>query len=775
MTVDNTSEAKQLNQLSPKSQENIEGIWVTPLSDECLDDVVPPPGGGSRQKPSWASESKFHFIPRPAYLSHEGRDLRIDLLRGYFVFSMIVDHVRGPSPLYLLTGGNRFFTSAAEGFILTSGLVAGIVYQRLIKRDGLGHSLYKVLSRTFTLYLLTVGLTLSFIMFSELLNLPWSIRLDLSDPLSMVLNILTLHRTYYLVDVLVLYTILFLVSPLAFILLDRGKTWILLLGSGLIYVIYQVYPDIIVLPWTIQANYLFNFSSWQILFFFAMALGFHQHRLPSLACRTTRIGLWVAGIVTAGLIAWYFLVDPPTSIMPSSIAVGSPIPLETRLWVDKYLFDKMNLRPGRLAASVAVFSFLFFAITNYWGGIRKWIGWLLLPLGQYALNAYTWHIIAVSVVGFVLMPYNIPYPGPQWLNASIQIISVLVIWFILVNHWFTPTPQTRKIWYAAPAAISVISLLILFLVPVLSQLPAARLFEPRLQDPTPTSPLTSKSRTRFQPTPKPTLVDGMKSYALPGSGKVVSPYLADIKGILVEQWFRSEALERDMPFYVYLPPDYDSTNRRYPVLYMLHGRGGNRENWVEFGLINAADQLFTTGNLRPMIIVLPQGESGYWCNHTGDGPKWGDYIYDIVDYIDAHYRTVPRAGARAIGGLSMGGWGALHHAFTRPDVFSVVGAHSPAFRPDDGSIGFLGRGEEYKRKDPMELSLTKPGIGALQIWVDTGDQDPWVDRAKQFHFHLLSRGINHVWQIYPGEHATWFWHEHSLDYIRFYGLALMKR
>jgi enterochelin esterase-like enzyme len=208
---------------------------------------------------------------------------------------------------------------------------------------------------------------------------------------------------------------------------------------------------------------------------------------------------------------------------------------------------------------------------------------------------------------------------------------------------------------------------------------------------------------------------------------------------------------------------------------MLHGRGGNRENWVEYGLIEVADQQISTGNIRPMIIVLPQGESGYWTNHTADGPRWGDYVYDIVDFVDISYRTIPSTRARAIGGLSMGGWGALLHGFTRPDVFSVVGAHSPAFRPDDGSIGFLGRGEEYKKKNPMDLSLVQPNLGSLQIWVDTGDQDPWVDRAKLFHSQLLSRGINHVWLVYPGSHETWFWHEHSLDYIRFYGLALMKR
>ena len=81
---------------------------------------------------------------RPVYITAQGRDLRIDLLRGFFVLAMIVDHVRGASPLYLLTGSNRFFVSAAEGFILLSGLMAGFIYRRVVARDGLAAAVRKV-------------------------------------------------------------------------------------------------------------------------------------------------------------------------------------------------------------------------------------------------------------------------------------------------------------------------------------------------------------------------------------------------------------------------------------------------------------------------------------------------------------------------------------------------------------------------------------------------------------------------------------------------------
>ena len=96
----------------------------------------------------------------PPYLTPSGRDLRLDVLRGYCVFAMIVDHVAWLSPLHLLSGGDRFLFGAAEGFILISGLTAGIVYRSLIGRGGFPAAARKAFRRAFSLYLLAIGLTL---------------------------------------------------------------------------------------------------------------------------------------------------------------------------------------------------------------------------------------------------------------------------------------------------------------------------------------------------------------------------------------------------------------------------------------------------------------------------------------------------------------------------------------------------------------------------------------------------------------------------------------
>src|SRR5512137_1692633 len=160
--------------------------------DECHDDVMLPPGGRPRPAPA------FEDGPDPCYIDNHGRDLRIDLLRGFFVVAMIIDHVRGPSPLYLLTGGNRFFVSAAEGFILTSGLMAGLVYRRVVARDGLLAAVRKVWARAVTLYLVTIAITLLLLPISEMLGLPWAEGLDMTHSVDLVVSVLTLHQTYYL-------------------------------------------------------------------------------------------------------------------------------------------------------------------------------------------------------------------------------------------------------------------------------------------------------------------------------------------------------------------------------------------------------------------------------------------------------------------------------------------------------------------------------------------------------------------------------------------------
>ncbi len=758
------------------------------LWEECREDVTMPPGGGTRRILTRAGVIDDPDFALPEYLTSTGRDLRIDLLRGFFVVAMIVDHVRGQSPLYLLTGGNRFYTSAAEGFILTSGLVAGLVYRRMIARDDMG-ALQKILTRAFTLFLLTVGMTLLFLPLSELLYLPWAQGVDLSNPLKVVVSILTMHRTYYLVDVMLLYTVLFIVAPLAFVMLARGYAWPVLGGSLAIWGLFQVFPEYASLPWPIAGNYLFDFSAWQLLFFGGLVLGYRQDRIPALGCRETRIALVVSGIAMALLIVAFVAIETPAGLMPVSAAGTSVVDHGVRAWLQDNFFSKVALRPGRIIASIVTFTFLFMLATHFWAALKKLVGWLFLPLGQHALYAYTAHVALVGVIAFLLTPLNLPATGLGRFNALLQIGAVLLIWLLVRRQFLAPQPRTLRLWYASPVLFAVLALVIMFAdpspaVPGIDVQAAAaasltqdrvpsRFGTPIVKGSIPAAPVLLPT-----PTPLPQTVTGASPWqsSTGDAATRLSRYTPGIRGMLVERWFYSAELDRDMPYNIYLPPDYDVANRRYPVLFMLHGGSAHRDEWLAYGLVEVADREVNNGNLQPMIIVLPQGDTGYWVDNANDGPRWGQYVYrDLVRHIDNTYRTLRMAQSRAIGGLSMGGLGALTNAFLHLNVFGVVGAHSSSLRPDDGTLPLLGSGDEYKQKDPISLAGTVSGLERLQIYIDAGQDDPWLDRSLELHDKLTARGIPHIWQVKPGGHDYTYWMKYVVDYLRFYANALVRQ
>jgi enterochelin esterase-like enzyme len=253
----------------------------------------------------------------------------------------------------------------------------------------------------------------------------------------------------------------------------------------------------------------------------------------------------------------------------------------------------------------------------------------------------------------------------------------------------------------------------------------------------------------------------------------IGAVLRQVKGRVLERSFRSESLGRDMPYLIYLPPGFAQSRERYPVLYILHGRGGARTDWVTAGLLEAVDRGIQSGQCTRMLVVFPEGFDGYWTNHTAATGDWGDYmVRDLVAQVDANYPTAPRAAARAIGGQSMGGWGALHLSFTHPEVFGVVGAHSPALRPDDGTLAFLGTGAEFARKDPISLARQLPSTVPLKIWMDTGRDDPWMSRATLLHTILTERGVAHTWNVFAGNHSWTYWRAHVGEYVQFYSKAL---
>ena len=240
--------------------------------------------------------------------------------------------------------------------------------------------------------------------------------------------------------------------------------------------------------------------------------------------------------------------------------------------------------------------------------------------------------------------------------------------------------------------------------------------------------------------------------------------------------FKSESLGRTMPYSIYLPPDYATSAKRYPVLYMLHGMGGTHEEWAQYGLFAAADRMIRAHEIRPLIIVLPQGDQAYWVDHAlpTDKEPWGRYMAkDVVASVDSQFRTLSESAHRAIGGVSMGAHGAMQLAMNFPNTFSVVGAHSLVLRRYDTAPAYFGSLADWAKRDPMQLVFsTAQSVKRLDLWIDIGKDDPWAKLAEQFNGELASLKIDHEFHLWSGDHSASYWQAHLADYLRFYDSAL---
>ena len=369
-----------------------------------------------------------------SYAAVDRRDLRLDLLRGFAVIVMVVDHLGGSSWLYLVTGGNNFIVSGAEAFIFISGLVVGMVYGGIALKQGLRVAQIKALQRAWTLYKLTVVLTLLFAILSTTFHLDWARELNISNPLWFAFNIVTLRQTMYLTDVPLLYTFLMLAAAGGLWLLVKGKTHWLLAGSGALWLAFQLAPTAVQVPWQIDGNTTFNLAAWQLLFAVAMAAGYHRKTLERWLEPMPRFATLLA---SALMLVWLVRLYGSQGTWMANVLPG----LDTNVLMHEF-FLKSALAPGRLIASVIVFQFAYLAVTLFWKPVYAALGWLLMPLGQNSLYAYTLHVVVIGLfyVALPRFPVNILAMGT--LNTSLQLLVVLAIWAMIQRRFlFNVVPR----------------------------------------------------------------------------------------------------------------------------------------------------------------------------------------------------------------------------------------------------------------------------------------------------------------------------------------------
>lgn len=207
---------------------------------------------------------------------------------------------------------------------------------------------------------------------------------------------------------------------------------------------------------------------------------------------------------------------------------------------------------------------------------------------------------------------------------------------------------------------------------------------------------------------------------------------------------------------VYTPPCYASfTDRRFPVLYLLHGQTYTDRQWLDLGVSVVADDLINNQSAPPFIIVLP--DDRYWNVESGLG--FGDrFINNVIPYVDDNYRTLADRSHRALGGMSRGGGWAIRFLFTRHDLFGSVGLHS--------AVLFA---EEHANKDSLIASVSRADWP--RIWMDIGEQDTGLGELRNLAGELARSEVSFEWHVYPGAHTNEYWSSHLREYLQWYTSA----
>ncbi|MXV16004.1 alpha/beta hydrolase [Hufsiella ginkgonis] len=237
----------------------------------------------------------------------------------------------------------------------------------------------------------------------------------------------------------------------------------------------------------------------------------------------------------------------------------------------------------------------------------------------------------------------------------------------------------------------------------------------------------------------------------------------------------SKLLKMERKYAVYLPPDYETSGRSYPVLYLLHGAGDDQTGWVQFGeVLNITDRAIAEGKATPMIIVMPDGNTGrrgYFNDPKGDWNYEDFFFTEFMPTIEKKYRIRGEKRFRAISGLSMGGGGTFVYALHHPELFSSACPLSAATGPltlDEArrnitrtlpaATDTLVTGY-YNLHSVVAMMNNMPDVQkkAVRWFIDIGDDDFLYEGNDLVHIAMRKKEIPHEFRIREGGHTWTYW------------------
>lgn len=251
----------------------------------------------------------------------------------------------------------------------------------------------------------------------------------------------------------------------------------------------------------------------------------------------------------------------------------------------------------------------------------------------------------------------------------------------------------------------------------------------------------------------------------------------------------SKILKMDRKYAIYLPTDYETSGRSYPVLYLLHGAGDDQTGWVQFGEVqNITDKATLDGKCTAMIIVMPDGNTGqrgYFNSPKGDWNYEDFFFTEFMPYIEKTYRIRAEKRYRAISGLSMGGGGTFMYALHHPELFSSA-------CPLSASVGALTLEEASTRLKKQYPDITDADITknfndlsaialinnmpddqkkAIRWYIDCGDDDFLYEGNCLAHIAMRKKDISHEFRIRDGAHNWTYWREALPTVLEFVSMS----
>ena len=263
--------------------------------------------------------------------------------------------------------------------------------------------------------------------------------------------------------------------------------------------------------------------------------------------------------------------------------------------------------------------------------------------------------------------------------------------------------------------------------------------------------------------------------------------------VLETKRVKSSILSKDVAYSVYLPPDYESSDRNYPVVYLLHGYTDNNTGWLQFGEVNRyADKAIEDGTIPPMIIIMPNGDSSWYINSYDGKEKYEDFfIKEFIPTVEKTYRIKAEKKFRGIAGLSMGGYGTLIYSLKYPQLFAAAAPLSAAIFDDEAVVSAPDNsydatfaqlyGRNLKGKDRLNMDWYNNSVlkivdrksldelKKVRYWIDCGDDDFLTKGNCLLHIALTEKKVPHEYRVRDGAHTWTYWRTGITDALKFIG------